>query len=95
MIGQSLYLSATDGFYAYRDRLLAHEEATGKWNETEWGWERLTVTDPSGYVITFWGGRTLTDEQILSYYDQGNERLQAALAGLEEHQLDLFRAPGK
>ncbi|KQL44831.1 hypothetical protein AN963_26165 [Brevibacillus choshinensis] len=93
--GQSLYLSATDTFYAYRDRLLAREESNGEWYETEWGWERLTVTDPFGYVLTFWGGRTLTDEQILSYYDQGSERLQAALAGLEELQLDLVRAPGK
>lgn len=93
--GQSLYLGAPDAFCAYRDRLLAREEAHGKWYETEWGWERLTAVDPSGCVLTFWGGRTLTDEQILHYYDMGFERLQAALAGLEEHQLDLVRSPGK
>ncbi|QRG68538.1 DinB family protein [Brevibacillus choshinensis] len=93
--GQSLYLGAPDGFHAYRDRLLAREDAQGAWYETEWGWEKLTTVDPTGYVLTFWGGRTLTDEQILHYYDIGCERLQAALAGLEEHQLDLVRSPGK
>ncbi|MEJ8548246.1 DinB family protein [Brevibacillus borstelensis] len=93
--GQSMYLSAPSSFYEYRDRILAQMEGNAEWLETEWGWERLSVTDPDGYVITFWGGRNLSDEQIIRYYDEAPARLRKALEGLNDQELDLSRAPGK
>lgn len=93
--GQTLFLAASPDFYPYRDRMLARPEANATWHETEWGWERLTVAGTDSIFLTFWGGRTLSDEQIMGFYELGYERLQSALDGLEEHQLDLVRAPGK
>lgn len=95
ILGQSFYLSAPSSFYEYRDRVLAQKQHNAEWVETEWGWERLSVTDPEGYVITFWGGRNLSDGQIIAFYDEAPTRLKKALEGLNDQQLDLSRAPGK
>ncbi|HYG59153.1 MAG TPA: VOC family protein, partial [Symbiobacteriaceae bacterium] len=59
------------------------------------GFRHLLVEDPDGYVLVFWEPVPLTDEEILAIYRTGPERLQAALAGIDEAGLALRRAPGK
>lgn len=59
------------------------------------GYRHLLVPDPDGYEIAFWESLPLTDPQILDLYASGPQRLQAAVAGLTEADLDLLRAPGK
>jgi catechol 2,3-dioxygenase-like lactoylglutathione lyase family enzyme len=93
--GKHLYFQAGPDFASYRERLLSLPDAKAAWRETEWGWEWLLVEDPDGVILSFWGGRELRDEEILHFYDLGPEQLQQALAGLDEADLDLRRAPGK
>lgn len=93
--GRSLYFSGGTEMRAFRDRLLGIPGVECSWRETEWGWETLRVVDPDGYILSFWGGRKLSDEQILDYYDEAPSRLQQALAGLAEEDLDLAWEPGK
>ncbi|MCK9910636.1 DinB family protein, partial [Microbacteriaceae bacterium K1510] len=93
--GQSLYFSVGTEMHAHRERLLGSPAFDITWQEREWGWETLRVVDPDGYVVSFWGGRALSEKEILHYYDQAPSRLQNALEGLTEADLDLARAPGK
>lgn len=53
------------------------------------------MTDPEGYVLTFWEPLPLTDDEVLAIYREGPERLAAAVAGLTEAGFDFPRAPGK
>lgn len=55
----------------------------------------LTFRDPDGYEIALFEAVPLSDEQILRWYEAGPERLEAALHGLSDRDLDLARAPGK
>ncbi|MDB4896780.1 MAG: hypothetical protein JWN15_3042 [Firmicutes bacterium] len=59
------------------------------------GYQHLQVLDPDGYVLTFWESLPLSDDEVLEIYRTGPERLQAAVAGLDEAGLDLPRGPGK
>lgn len=59
------------------------------------GYHHMQVTDPDGYVVTFWRSWSLPDDQVLDLYRTGPDKLEAALAGLTETDLDLPRAPGK
>lgn len=59
------------------------------------GYRHLLLPDPDGYLLAFWESLPLTDEQVLDLYRAGPDRLNAALAGLDEAGLDLERAPGK
>jgi len=52
------------------------------------------VPDPDGYLVTLFEDVGLPDDQILAFYRLGPERLEAALAGLSEADLDLVREPG-
>jgi hypothetical protein len=93
--GKHLYFPGGPDLTGYRERLLALPGVSATWRETEWGWETLQVVDPDGYILSFWGGRELSDEEILRFYELGPKRLQQALEGLSEEDLDLVRAPGK
>lgn len=59
------------------------------------GWRQVLVTDPEGYVLTFWEHTPLPDEEILRMYREGPARLRAALAALGEANLDRPRAAHK
>lgn len=65
------------------------------WTEYDWGYSFITVPDPDGHIIYFGGGKQWTDAEMLLWYDQAAPRLDEALAGLTEADLDLARAPGK
>ncbi|MEW8979263.1 MAG: DinB family protein [Symbiobacterium sp.] len=62
---------------------------------TDWGERKLELPDPDGYTVSFWTENDLTPEQALALFRSAPERLEAALEGLTEAQLDLARAPGK
>ncbi|MDF2630629.1 MAG: glyoxalase [Symbiobacteriaceae bacterium] len=66
-----------------------------KWTEYDWGYSFITVPDPDGHIIYFGGGKQWSDVEMLHWYDQAADRLDEALAGLTEADLDLSRAPGK
>lgn len=59
------------------------------------GYRHLLLPDPDGYLLAFWEGLPVTDEQVLSLYRSGPERLARALEGLGEDALEERRAPGK
>jgi len=87
--GAVIYLFVAE-IEAMRRRL---PEAT--FTRTDWGERRLELVDPNGYTISFWTETDLTPEQMLELFRSAPDRLEAALAGLTENQLDLSRAPGK
>lgn len=62
---------------------------------TDWGERRVELPDPNGYTISYWTENDLTPEEMLALFRSAPDRLDAALAGLTEAQLDLVRAPGK
>lgn len=62
---------------------------------TDWGERRIELPDPNGYTISYWTENDLTPEEMLALFRSAPDRLDAALAGLTEEQLDLVRAPGK
>lgn len=59
------------------------------------GWRQILVTDPDGYVLTFWEYPPLSDEEILRIYREGPARLRAAVDALGPANLDRPRAPNK
>lgn len=91
--GKMLYFGGgTPEFYqSLRGKGLADLKLT----EYDWGYSFITVPDPDGHIIYFGGGKEWTDEEMLHWYDQGVLRLEEALTGLSEADLDLARAPGK
>jgi catechol 2,3-dioxygenase-like lactoylglutathione lyase family enzyme len=62
---------------------------------TDWGERRLELPDPNGYSISFWTENDLTPTQMLELFGSVPDRMERALDGLGEAQLDLVRAPGK
>jgi len=91
--GKMLYFGGgTPEFYqSLRGKGLADLKLT----EYDWGYAFITVPDPDGHIIYFGGGKQWSDEEMLHWYDQAAVRLDEALAGLTEADLDLARAPGK
>lgn len=91
--GKMLYFGggAPEFYQALRGKGLADLTLT----EYDWGYAFITVPDPDGHIIYFGGGKEWTDEEMLHWYDQAAGRLDEALAGLTEADLDLARAPGK
>lgn len=59
------------------------------------GYRHLLLPDPDGYLLAFWESLPISDEEILSLYRSGPKRLDLAIAGLVDGDLDLERAPGK
>lgn len=59
------------------------------------GWRQILVTDPDGYVLTFWEYPPLADEEILRIYREGPVRLRAAVEALGPANLDRPRAAHK
>lgn len=62
---------------------------------TDWGERKLEIADPNGYTISYWTENDLTPEQMLALFRSAPDRLEKAIAGLTEAQLDLVRAPSK
>ena len=91
----SLYFEGGDDLTAYKNRLLSRIPHNVTWEEKEWGWETLVVSDPDQYVLSFEASTPISDEELLHYYEAAPERLTQALDGLQERDLDLFRAPQK
>lgn len=91
--GATLYGRADDA-----DALRAHlaEQAVPfVFVERAWGDRLVQVEDPDGYTVEYWFPIERTPDEILALYRQGVEALQAALAGLDDADLDLSRAPGE
>lgn len=93
--GKTLYMGAPTDLREYRDILAARGLPVNPVVVEPDDSLVLTLTDPDGYRLSFWQEAVLTDEQILERYGAAPGRLQAALDGLNEAQLDLVRAPGK
>lgn len=62
--------------------------------EQWWGDRSLLATDPDGYTVAFFTLTERTQDETLALYAQGPERLEEALAGLSEADLDLALRPG-
>lgn len=58
-------------------------------------WRHLNVTDPDGYLFSFFEELPTPDDVVLSVYRKGPDLLDEAIAGLTDADLDLVRAPGK
>lgn len=59
------------------------------------GWRQLTLPDPDGYLLIFWEAPPLSDPEILDLYRSGPGRLEAAVRGLTEGELDRPWMAGK
>lgn len=92
---QTVYFEGGPELARYKNRLLSRIPHHVNWEEKEWGWETLVVSDPDQYVLSFVAAQPLSDEELLRHYEAGPERLQQALDGLQERDLNLFRAPEK
>lgn len=55
----------------------------------------LLVLDPDGHALLFIVPRQRSHEEIIELYAQGPQRLREALAGLNEQDLELAKAPGE
>lgn len=62
---------------------------------TDWGGRRLELPDLNGYTVSFWTESDLTEAQMLALFASVPDRLERALDGLSEAELDLVRGPGK
>jgi catechol 2,3-dioxygenase-like lactoylglutathione lyase family enzyme len=93
--GKKVYFKGDDRLFEYKARLIENTQIEVDWIEKEWGDIILEVTDPDGYILSFWGAKNLTFEEIISYYESAPVRLKEALKGLKDHDLDLTRAQGK
>ncbi|TMV51641.1 glyoxalase [Paenibacillus mesophilus] len=80
------------------DPLLRRAESAGAVQNDELEplcWRTLTLRTPDGYTVVYWQEFEAADEDILALYASGPDRLEAALAGLDEEDLDMAIAPGK
>lgn len=93
--GKMLYLNAPMGLTEYHAALAAKGLVVDPPVTRPDGSLTLSLTDPDGYRPSFWQGPVLTDAEVIERFAAGPARLQAALDGLTEDQLDLVRAPGK
>lgn len=59
------------------------------------GFRYLLIPDPDLYQVVFWEPLPVPDVQVLEIYRSGPTRLQEALNGLTEADLDLSWSPGK
>jgi catechol 2,3-dioxygenase-like lactoylglutathione lyase family enzyme len=55
----------------------------------------IMVKDPDGYIVSHWEELYMSDEEILSLYKSGINRIDNVLKGLSNDDLDLVRAEGK
>ncbi|MHA7136724.1 DinB family protein [Rossellomorea arthrocnemi] len=55
----------------------------------------IMLEDPDGYIVSHWEELYMSDEDILSLYKNGIDRIDTVLEGLSEDDLDLVRAEGK
>ncbi len=61
----------------------------------DWGITQVDVTDPNGYIFSFWNETPLPDEKIQFWYRIGPEHLRRILEGLFEADLDLRKNVGQ
>lgn len=73
----------------------ARQLPEANFSRTDWGERKIELLDPNGYTISYWTENDLTPEQMLALFRSAPDRLDLALEGLTEAQLDLARAPGK
>ncbi|MFZ5825961.1 MAG: DinB family protein [Bacillota bacterium] len=93
--GKRLYMAAPMDLQAYHAALIARGLQADPVITLEDGARAMELTDPDGYRPAFWQAPALTDEQVIERFASAPARLEEALAGLTEAQLDLVRAPGK
>lgn len=97
MPGDRIYVPVPDGDNSL-DRIKQRAEMAGApvRDETEPScWRTLTITTPEGYRAAFWQEMEAESGDIVKLYASGPDRLEAALAGLDESALDQAIAPGK
>jgi catechol 2,3-dioxygenase-like lactoylglutathione lyase family enzyme len=92
--GGRIYCGAPGPLPLYRDSLRA-AGLQAELRENEDGSRVLELSDPDGYLVSFWEAPRLTDDEVLDRFEQAPQFLAAALDGLQEQHLDLARGPGK
>lgn len=95
--GDRFYIRITEA-YGSLDPLKHRAEAVGaaEGDELEPNcWRTLSLRTPEGYFIAYWQEFEAPEEDIVAMYAAGPDRLEAALAGLDEDGLDKALAPGK
>lgn len=95
--GGLLYVRVPD-IAGWREALVARIDASGapfSDIEESGGPRTLTITTPEGYRIAYWQTVELAEDDLLELYAAGPERLEAAVSGLGEAELDWALAPGK
>jgi catechol 2,3-dioxygenase-like lactoylglutathione lyase family enzyme len=92
--GKRIYCIMPDDLDVYRDGLVAKGLTPGAVQDDSGG-RTLALTDPNGYIISFWQPPILTDSEVLERFERAPGLVIDALAGLTEEQFDLVRAPGK
>ena len=60
-----------------------------------WGDPALDISGPDGYLLRFVAMLHRTPDELLALLTRGTDAQDAALAGLDEHDYDLARAPGE
>lgn len=93
--GKMLYMRAPTGLQEYQAALTARGIASGPIVTLADGGLALQLTDPDGYRPSFWQAPVLTDAEVIERFASAPAKLEEALAGLTDTQLDLTRAPGK
>jgi catechol 2,3-dioxygenase-like lactoylglutathione lyase family enzyme len=96
--GDRVYVLVPDGAAGVLDAVKRRAEAAGApvRDESEpFCWRTLTVTTPEGYRVAFWKELEASPGDIAAAYASGPDRLEAALAGLDESALDWALAAGK
>lgn len=58
-------------------------------------WRTLTLEAPEGHRFAYWQEFAAADEQIMAMFAAAPQRLEDALAGLGDSELDRALAPGK
>lgn len=93
--GRRLYFVTETSLATYRDDLCTRGLTPAELAYEEDGATTLELTDPDGYIVSFWSPAQLPDAERIRRFQAAPQVLVEALADLTEEQLDLVREPGK
>ncbi len=78
-----------------RHAALSERGISSRLVETSWGDRTLILSDPDGYIVSFWTTSTRTPAQSIALYAAGPDALDAALTGLSNDDLDWKPSPNE
>lgn len=93
--GSRVYCFAPYNLVQYRVDLHDRRLQPGEIQNHGDGSRTLELSDPDGFLVSFWEPPRLSDQEVIDRFEQAPRLLAEALEGLSEQQLDLARAPGK